>query len=219
MPNTLPPADYPTPSGPKLNQLPAGSVWWRIHAHDHPGSAFRFVGASAKREDPVLHGNEGRFDSQDGEYGYLYLAQTKRAAIAEAFLRGPILADPASRFLRRAKLRGRVLSRVELVSDLTVVDLRGTGLGLIGQDAWLSSCDEVDYSVTQEWATALRRWAPTTAGLVWRSKRDNNHESMVLFSDRTPPDVLGTRVTRRLDSPLGEGLIAKKLSEFGVVLR
>lgn len=219
MPKVLPPADCPSPSGPAITRLPAGSTWWRIHGDDQEGSAFRIAGAVDKRDDPIRHGNEGRFDCQNGEYGYLYLAETKRAAIAEAFLRGSVVSDPASRFLRRATLRDRVLSQVKFTTDLVVVDLRGVGLGRVGQDAWLTSCDETDYVVTQEWATALRRWAPTAMGLAWLSKRDNDHRSLILFSDRMPDGVLDSKVTRRLDDPLGAGLVAKTISQFGIALR
>jgi len=102
-----------------------------------------------------------------------------------------VVRDATARFLRRARLTERVLSRVRLTTDLPLVDLRGAaGLGRVGQDAWPSACDEEDYPITQQWAAALRRWTPGAASLAWMSKRDNLHEVVVLFSDRIPAGAI-----------------------------
>lgn len=125
-----------------------------------------------------------------------------------------------ARFLRRAKLDGRVLSRLELKEDLSVVDLRGaSGLGRVGQDASLTACDEIDYPLTQEWASAIRRWAPGTAGFVWMSKRDNVHEAIVLFGDGVPTGSIDGRLYRALESPLGLTLVRRTLAGFNVTIR
>ncbi|MCY7417301.1 MAG: RES family NAD+ phosphorylase [Chloroflexi bacterium] len=192
---------------------------WRIHGDGHGAAAFRDTGAEIKRVDPRMYGNEGRFDCQAGEYGYLYAAETKASTIVEAFLRGQVVRDATARFLRRARLTERVLSRVRLTTELPLVDLRGAaGLGRVGQDAWLSACDEEDYPITQQWAAALRRWAPGAAGLAWMSKRDNLQEVVVLLSDRIPAGAITAQVERRLDSPLGVSLMQKVLAEFNVTL-
>lgn len=220
MPRRRPPTDCPSPLGPKTATLSAGSVWWRVHGDAHEPVEFRNTGAELKRAVPARHGEDGRFDCQAGEYGYISAAATKGATLAEAFLRGPVIANPAARFLRRAKLDGRVLSRLELTSDLSVVDLRGApGLGRVGQDAWLTSCDEVDYPLTQEWATGIRRWAPGTAGILWMSKRDNVHEAIVLFDDAAPKASIEGHVYRALTSPLGLTLIQRTLAGFNVTIR
>jgi hypothetical protein len=201
--------------------LPAGSVWWRIHSEAVSPTAFRDTGAIDKRADTGRLGEEGRFDCQAGEYGYLYLGQTKASTIAEAFLRKPTVTNPAARFMRRARLRGRVLSRIEFAVDVAVIDLCGArGLARIGQDAWLTACDEPDYPITQAWATALRRWSPAPAatGLVWMSKRDNVHESTVLFNDHVNAADLVGRVYRPLADGLGLTLVEKVLAGFGVAI-
>ena len=199
-----PPWDCPSADGPKTEILPAGTVWWRIHEAGSPAGSFRDTGAVAKRADPVAHGLEGRFDCQMGEYGCLYLGETRRSTIAEAFLRGPVVANPSARFMGLSRASGRVLSRVELTTDVRLVDLRGAaGLGRLGQDAWLTACDEADYPTTQEWATAIRRWAPDAGGLLWMPKRDNLHAALVLFSDRVDPGALAGRSIAALDDPLG----------------
>lgn len=104
-------------------------------------------------------------------------------------------------------------------TELPLVDLRGAAaLSRIGQDAWLSAGDEEDYPLTQEWATAVRRWAPRAAGLVWMSKRDHVHEAVVLFSDRIRGRAITGTVVRALDSPLGVSTMSKTLAEFNVAL-
>jgi hypothetical protein len=219
MARSRPPADCPSADGPVHKVCPAGSAWWRIHGASCDPASFRDTGAIEKRADPITHGLEGRFDCQAGEYGYLYAGETKKSTIAEAFLRGPVVSNPNARFLRRAKLDGRVLSRITFEIELPLVDLRGAaGLGRIGQDAWLSACDEEDYPLTQEWAEAVRRWAPDAVGLVWMSKRDNVHEATVLFSDRVPAGAITGAVVRALDSPLGVSMMSKTLAEFNVAL-
>lgn len=219
MPRSGPPLDCPSPDGPLVRVVAPGTTWWRIHGDGHDPGAFRHTGAETKRANPVAHGNEGRFDCQAGEYGYLHGGETKASTIAEAFLRGPVVRDPTARFMRRARLDGRVLSRLRLTTDVALVDLCGAaGLGRIGQDAWLTACDEVDYPITQGWATAIRRWAPDAAGLVWMSKRDNVHEAVILFSDRMPAGAITGEVVRHLDSPLGVTLVEKVLARDNVAL-
>lgn len=168
----------------------------------------------------MTHGTKGRFDCQANEYGYLYAGETRASAIAEAFLRGPVVQDPSARFMRLARLDGRVLSRLRVTTKLALVDLCvAAGLGRSGQDAWLTACDEVDYPIAQRWATAIRRWAPDAAGLLWMSKRDNVHEAAILFSDRMPMGAITGEVVRRLDSPLGVTLVEKVLARHDVALR
>lgn len=219
MAKALPPTDCPSPDGPKIAVVPAGTVWWRIHGAASAPVSFRDTGAEEKRRDPATHGEAGRFDCQVGDYGYLYLGETRKSAIAEAFLRGPVVKDPGARFMRRTRTVGRVLSRIELTADLPLIDLCGAaGLGRVGQDAWLTACDEPDYPITQQWASAIRRWAPDAAGLVWMSKRDNIHRAAVLFADRLSPTAIDGQPVRALDGPLGLTMMSRVLSEFNVIL-
>ncbi len=219
MPRAEPPLDCPSPNGPLTRVLAAGTIWWRIHGDDRDPAGFRDTGAEAKRADPMTHGNEGRFDCQVSEYGYLYAGETKASTIAEAFLRGSVVRDPTARFMRRARLDGRVLSRLRLATELTFVDLCGAaGLGRVGQDAWLTACEEVHYPVKQRWATAIRRWTPDAAGFIWMSRRDNVHEALVLFSDRVASGAVTGEIVRPLDSPLGVTLVEKVLAADNVAL-
>jgi hypothetical protein len=218
MPAVRPPLDCPSRTGPRTAVLESGTVLWRVHGSSRGPIEFRSTGAESKRADPRLHGEQGRFDCQRGEYGYLYAAETRTSAIAEAFLRGSTVSDASARFLDRRKAAGIVLSRIELLGNLVLADLRGAaGLAPIGQDAWLTACSEVDYEVTQEWATAIRRWAPGSQGFLWQSKRDNVHFATVLFDDRGAPALRGD-VSRRFDEPGGLIYLTRVLSELNVAL-
>jgi hypothetical protein len=200
-------------------RLASGTVVWRLHWLGSGPTDFRSTGAIAKRAEPAKHGVEGRFDCQSGEYGYLYAGETKTSALAEAFLRGPVIADPLARILPRSRAASRVLSRLELTSELDLVDLRGAaGLGRVGQTDWLTSCDEDEYVLTQAWATAIRRWAPLASGFIWQSKRDDVHFALVLFDDGAAPGAIVGRLHLQLDQPLGVTFLEKSLAAFNVVL-
>jgi hypothetical protein len=218
MPRGDPPADCPSIDGPKLRTLRRGTLLWRIHRLGDDPSHFRRTGAIDKRADPTL-GAEGRFDCQRGEYGYIYAGETRGAAIAEAFLRGGVIADPTTRFLAHRRLETTGLARLELTSPLSVIDLRGVeGLGSVGQDGWLTHCDEPDYPQTQRWAAAIRGWAPDAHGMVWTSKRDDQHFAIVLFDDHGTAAMFSATTLLRFDEPTGEAFARKVLARFNVAV-
>ncbi len=218
MARVYPPADCPSADGPKLARLPAGSAVWRIHGSTRAPVEFSSIGAIDKRRDSAAFGAQGRYDCQEGEYGYLYAGETQRSAVAEAFLRGPAVAHPAARFVLRSQLRPRILSRLVVTADLSLVDLRGDGLARIGQDAWLTSCDEVDYPISQAWATAMRRWSPMANGFLWWSKRDNNHTALVLFDDRGTAGRLNGLVRRRFEAGRDLDFLVRILADLNVTV-
>jgi len=217
MPRRRPPRDCPSADGPKIAVLRSGTVLWRIHADGRDAVGFRSTGAEQKRSDPVAHGNEGRFDCQRGDYAYLYVAETRLAAFAEAFLRDDVVHDPTARFLRRDKVLRAALSRIELTGALRLVDLRGAAaLTRVGQDSWLTSSEEVDYPLTQLWAAAIRRWAPEADGLCWMAKRDNVHFAAMLFDDHDPGAKMRGEVVRRLAEPSDFAYATKLLATLNV---
>lgn len=219
MPRRRPPRDCPSADGPKIEVLRRGTVLWRIHADGRGPTEFRSTEAEQKRSDPMAHGNEGRFDCQRGEYAYLYLAETRVAAFAEAFLRDDVVHDPGARFVRRDKVTHAALSRIELTGPLTLVDLRGAaGLTRVGQDAWLTSSEEADYPLTQRWAAAIRRWVPRADGLCWMAKRDNVHFAAMLFDDHDPGSRLRGEVVRRFSEPAGFAYAVKMLASLNVTV-
>lgn len=184
-----PPDDCPSPLGPARRVLHAGTTLWRVHASRYAPSGFK----------PAAVPGSGRFDATDGDYGVLYAADDERTTFAEAFVRGDAVTGSV-RIVTRKRIEDTRISPVIVRQGLPLVSLiGGPALGRLGQDAWLTSCDEDDYDVTQRYARAIRRWAPWASGLVWLSKRDNLHRAYVLFSDRVPPDALEDGAGRALD--------------------
>lgn len=218
MPRAVPPTACPSADGPMLHTIGAGTALWRVHRATSAPNDFRRTGALDKRADPGL-GAEGRFDCQRGEYGYLYAGETRGAVIAEALIRGSVVADPSARFLLRRRLDGTALARLEVTRALSLVDLRGAGgLGRVGQDDWLTHCDEPDYPYTQEWAAAIRRWAPKAHGLIWTSKRDDRHFAVVLFDDRGTAARFAASTVLRFDEPGGAAFVRRILSRYNVAV-
>jgi RES domain len=125
----------------------------------------------------------GRFDSADGSYCYTYLARSARGAPAEAFARHLDYTKVGPRPLPQARVAGKKISSVVVQRDLHVVVAYGAGAEQLGQDIWLTTCDEGDYPLTREWAAAVRRWEPGADGLIWKSRRDPTEEVFVLWGD------------------------------------
>jgi hypothetical protein len=197
--------------------MPTGTTLWRVHG-SHAVDSFRSTGAAAKRADATL-GREGRFDCDHGEFGYLYAGDSKRTAIAEAFLRDEVVRDPAARFLRRGLLDGRSLSPLTLAAPLELVDLRGgVALAAVGQDAWLTARDEDDYHLTQAWGWAIRDWAPGAAGMIWMARRDNLRSALVLFSDRVPTGAILPGSGWGLERDRGLTLVRRTLLDYNVTI-
>ena len=220
MPRARPPRDCPSPDGPKVNHLPPGLKFWRIHGLGRGPLEFRSTGAVDKRRDPLTFGNEGRFDCQTGEYEYLYLGETRLCTFAEAFLRDDVVRDPSARYIRRDNVTRAAISRIETTDSVALVDLRGAvALGRVGQDAWLTASEEVDYPLTQEWATAIRRWAPDADGFYWMAKRDDTHAAVVLFDDHAVSERLEGRVVYAFGDPSAYAYALAQLAKLNVAVR
>ncbi len=213
MPAKLP----PTHAAPVVVQLPARTALWRIHASHRQSTQFNPTIRDGLATFDSLRDQGGRFDATNADpYAYLYAAEDTIGAVAEALLRDRTPPPPV--ILRRAKLNGLVIARLETLAPIDFIVLHGPGLTAIGQDAWLTACGPSDYGLTREWARSLRAWAPTAAGLMWRSRLDNDRKVYVLFEDHCPAGAL--RVVRPLDASAGVGLaiVRRALAHHGVVL-
>lgn len=184
--------------GPLTTTLPAGTALHRIHSSGFPPASFNPTVLEPPRG--------GRFDSPDGSWPHLYAGLDVAAAVAEALLRHVPAPVDHPRLLPRVRLRDLRLSALVVTTDLELVQLHGPGLACVGQDSWLTACDGSRFGVTRRWATALRAWSPSSAGLTWRARPDNDRRSLVLFGDRVPGDAL--RVGMSLDVATGPGFRA-----------
>lgn len=219
MPNVRPPAA--PPGEPSIVVLPRGTRLSRVHSDGYAATAFNPTLA-----DP--HWGGGRFDATEADrYGYLYAGDDDECAVCETLLRDLPLESGKGRILPRRAVAGRVLSRLRLTADVSLVGLcDGKQLARLGQgDTWLVSCPSSEYGASRRWGHAIRRWAPAAAGLVWRSRRDASKRAYVFFEDRFSarfeedgrgiPSTLGGLP---LDSGVGERYLLEILSEYWVTL-
>jgi hypothetical protein len=187
MPNREPYSACPDSGPPQLLTLLAGEMLFRIHDERFDAEQFKF----ARADDPY---RGGRFDSAQGDYGYLYAADSAEGCFDEVLLRDEPTNAVGIRTLRRGLLDGRMLSRVHLRRELSVVDLTHTdGLVAVGQDQWLTECQSDNYPHTRAWARAIRSWAPTASGFAWRPRHNREATAYIFFAETDP-------ATSRLDA-------------------
>lgn len=207
-----PPPESP-PAGPALQVLRGGSRLSRVHSRRFHGDQFNPTLA-----DP--HWGGGRFDATPADrYAYLYAGEDDECAVCEALLREVPLEPGGGRCLPRAAIADRVLSRLVLSADLSVISLcDGSDLARLGQDDnWLVSCPASEYGFSRRWGHALRRWAPRAEGIVWPSRRDPSKRTYVLFEDRFSA-ALDVEETSPLDSGAGEKRLLEILQRYWVTL-
>jgi hypothetical protein len=181
LPAIEPPAACP--GHPVTSTLPAGSVLYRVHPADRPAHAF-----NPTPRPPPLPGDPvegGRFDGIDGSYAYLYAALTEEGAFCESFVRDLDYARSGPRPLPWAQVSGKVVSTVRTRRDVELVEIQGAAAEQLGQDDWLTRCDEDAYPLTRRWAAAVRAWLPPPHrdGLGWQSKRDPQQRVVVLWGE------------------------------------
>lgn len=208
--------DYPPPEAcpgtPVTITLPAGTRLARVHSDAFAATAFNPTPAPTADRG-------GRFDSLDGDYGYLYAGEDQHVAVAEALLRDVPFPEGGPRQLPFRAVRSKNLSWLETTGDLSLVSLRGADLGQVGQDVWLTKCEAAEYAQTRRWAAAIRRWVPDAAGFVWRSRRDEERLAYVFFDDRVPGEpfvVVGDPLS--VDKGAGLVRVRKVLLQHNVVL-
>lgn len=212
----MPPIDPPKscPGTPQLDTLAVGTVLWRIH------SAQRTARQLNRTPQPAA-GRGGRFDALAGDYGYLYLGDSPEAAIAETICRNLPLADPDARFVPRAQIAGRLLSRLQVTEPITVVIAHGAALTHLGQDLWLTKSQPADYLLTRKWAAAIREWAPGADGLVYRCRHDEDRRSWMLTADPTVaehPSLTTVGDPLPLDNAVGRTILRSVLVAYNATI-
>lgn len=218
-PEQAPPSHYG--GAPLRFRLPAGTRLVRIHSAGFGATDFN---PTVARSD--LSG--GRFDSTPADpYPFLYAALDEHTAVSETLLRDVPFDRRGARALPRIRLTGLRIDWVRTTADLDLVDLRsGRALAAVGQDAWLTTAPAARYALTRRWAVAIRAWAAWSAGLIWRSGREPDGISLVLFGDRTPDGSLEAANieaplppdSRDLRSGAGERYVEQLLTDYSVAL-
>ena len=193
--------------------LPAGERLLRVHRIDSTFEPEDF------NQTICVPPDDGRFDNVDGTYGHIYVAGSIAGAIAEGILRGSHTPTAVRRFVPRIALAGRAFTTLELLSPASLVSLRGPDVGHVCQDGWLTKCDGTAYPLTRAWGAAIRRWAPTTAGMLWWARKNENEMVAVLYDDRLPMPALrrmGAPIT--IDSGPGLDLVIALLAAHNVTV-
>ncbi|MGX6509537.1 RES family NAD+ phosphorylase [Rhodococcus sp. SJ-2] len=212
MPAASPPPDLT--GAPVLVTLPAGAELWRIHHNKYAANAMN------PTPQPTIPGG-ARFDSLAGDYAYTYVGDSPEAAVAETLCRGlAVTARP--RLVPRVQISGRVLSRLTVTTDLTVIALYGPHLSAVGQDTWLTKSDPSDYLQTRTWARALLTAAPSAGGLTYRCRHNEDRFAWMLTADPShahhPELAVDSKDSLRLDSPSGLVLVERMLARYNAVL-
>lgn len=185
----------------------------RVHGQSRHPIAFNPTPRPAPRHGEPVRG--GRFDSTDGSYVYLYAGLSHKGAFAESFGRDLDYTKPGPRPLPRFRWEGRAVTVCATTRHLQLVCIQAGGAQQLGQDDWLTRCDEDRYPRCRQWAAAIQKWAPDADGLTWRSKRDPNEQVVVLWGDpATAATGCGLVKATQATYPLGHGLGKDLLEEF-----
>jgi hypothetical protein len=214
VPDVAPPKAY----RPKLHRhvLPAGTELWRVTPAEYASTPFNPFPV----DDPY---EGGRFDATGGApFPYCYAGFTRQTAALEALVRSIPFRNDGDRVLPRDRIRGRVLTCLQVEDDLPLVALRtSTDLAAACQDAWLVHADEREYSRTRRWGEWLREYTePTDAGLIWPSKRDVGADAVMLYGDRCGGQVRpAPSPVISLDDDAGARLLSECLAPLRVTVR
>jgi len=204
--NTVPPSaavpgPHPDPPGDlhsrplPLTILRAGTSWSRIYPLSFSPEYFDAT-------------NRHRFNAPAGEFGTLYAGNDDACAFVETFGR-----DLDLRVVSSADLAARGRSRVEIVRDLRVVDLTGSGLARIRADARLTTGD---YTVAQRWSLALHQHPDRPDGLIWPSRFDPSRVCLAVY-ERARTSIQTVPVSSLIDPGFRHEL-ALMLDRYGIAL-
>ncbi|WP_328775227.1 RES family NAD+ phosphorylase [Streptomyces goshikiensis] len=163
---------------------PAGTTLYRVHRKSRSAADF-----NATVVDHHFGGT--RFDSTpNDEYSYLYLAPSAETALVESLLKELPVDDGEPRVVSYSAIEDRRLSRLELLTDVTLLSLldrRATSA--VNQGTWLTQSESPDYPFTRRWGHWLRGQADWAQGLIWTSRQNHPEPTAVLFGDRFGPLV------------------------------
>lgn len=160
-PRPWPPGDFATRS-PRITVLQAGTTLHRFFTRGRDSIYFDL-------------GLGGRLNAPDGSYGVLYAAEQQRGAFAESFLR-----SPGRRQLPADLIARKAYARLSLLRDVSLLDLHGPGLAVVGATAEVTSGGE-PYALPQTWSKALHEHSAAVDGIAYMARHDNHEVCYALF--------------------------------------
>lgn len=166
--------------------------WQRLHLEEYPALHFG-------------RGRENRFDDPRGEYGVLYVAEDEFGAFVETFLR-----EPSLTLVAKEELAGRILSEIEAIGDLSLVDLTGKGLQRAGVTGDVSTAPH-----EQTWALsrAIFEHPSGPDGVRYRLRHDLGRVGIAIF-DRVGIARLRVGSRGSLVDPSNAALLGEILEEY-----
>lgn len=151
-----------------LITLPAATTLYRfIKSHFKSGLFFGATG-------------DWRWDSPDGHYRTLYVADSVDGAFSETFghdvTKHP-LATP--KYLSETELRSRNVFEITATRDLLLASFHGRGLGRLNLDG--NICSHPDYAIPQQWSQWTHDCPCTVDGILYHGRHLPTSQSIVLF--------------------------------------
>jgi hypothetical protein len=144
-----------------------------------------------------------RFDSASGRLGVLYVALSRKAAMAETILR-----NPQRLMVSMTEITGRSATELACERPLRIVRMYGSGLQAVGTDNAISTGP---YEPCGLWSDALWDHSDMPDGLAYQSRHDSAEICIALF-ERS--DI---RFTKIASTPLSGMLkeVAALLETYG----
>lgn len=194
-----------------IDTLPAGTHVFRIHS---VGRRAVWFGPGAGS--PPTY----RFDDPLGAYGVCYVGNSPMAAFVETMLR-----DLPTRVLSEANLPNRLMSRLELLSDLRVVRAHSEGLVQLGTTGAIASAKldfpgatpAQSYEHAMAWSRALHDHPDSPAGIAYHSSHDDSLACFALFGDRAGEALIEAE-DRAIPLHTMQTLLARAVQRYGIIL-
>jgi hypothetical protein len=156
-PHPGPPADF------AQRELPiraVGGAFFRIHGKQHGAVFYGCTGCN-------------RFDDSQQKFGVLYAGLDEYAAFIETH--GQRMGINA---VSESELRARSLTVLTPARLLSLVDLTGAGLAMVGADNRLAAAD---HEIAQRWSRAVWQHPAQSDGILFRSRHDPSRISVAIF--------------------------------------
>jgi hypothetical protein len=209
----------PRPGKPPIEFVstvwPANQPLYRGHGDDRDGNVFNpGFGKPTRFAFFPPHGRRAP------KVPVLYAGATPEVAVSEYIFHDvPLDLSAAVPF---GDLKGRCLSAVVPIEDLTLVRLHDTGLRKLKiANRQLIETPASAYRTTVRWAQALHASNATVQGLQWMSRQYNSERAVVLFGDRIDPSKLALLPGyQKVPVSAGRGLdlVMDVAEEAGIVL-
>lgn len=180
---------------PLIATWPADRPFFRVHPRRYAPDQFNASGAGQARFSPLVV--DGRIVPM------LYGADSLEGTLSESVFRFVPTGDQELRARRvfTASLTDLMVSQVAVRRDLTLMDLRGFGLGgariPITRVALIES-NATHYPDTRRWSETFYRHPRTVDGLIWVSRQYDQAQCFVVFGDRVGAELYSTAPSQAL---------------------